>query len=109
MSVPAYARFLDFAQQQFCEQTRAEFRRLDTIPFLSGVLLELPALGAAGVIDVRHGLQRVPRGWQVMYLERAGGETSDFSLYYRRGEQRDASVLRLYATGDFELIRLWVF
>lgn len=109
MPTPPYARFGDQAQQRFADGTRGEFERLATMPFLSGAEVDVSALAAPGTFDVVHGLKRAPRGYFVTGIDRASGETGDISIYWRRGERWDSTLIRLYSTGSFELLSLWVF
>src|SRR5688572_4753893 len=109
MTVPAYLRVADPALQRYVDQARQEFRDLETVAFLVGTLVEIPKLAAAGVFTVTHGLRRTPRGWLLAYVQRASGGTSQLAIYARQGERWDSTALELYSTGDFELLRLWVF
>ena len=109
MTVPATIKVADSALQRWIDQVRAELLRFEHVPFLAGVMCEVPRLAAPAVVTINHGLRRTPRGFFVAYVERASGTTTQIALYQRRGERWDDRTIQLYSTGAFELLRVWVF
>ena len=110
ITVPEFVRVTNpAALQTFADQTREVARELEAIPFLNGVMCEIPARVAAGAFIFNHGLRRVPRGWLVAYVALPSGTNTDWSLYHRSGDQWTNASLALYATGGFDLLRVWVF
>lgn len=81
---------------------------IENASFLDGKLITIKN-GGNGTFDVVHGLNRVPRGFIVLYLERAAGATADISIYYRQEEVKNEARMTLYATESFKELKLWVY
>jgi hypothetical protein len=81
------------------------------LPFIRGVEVQAGAQSdpSGGTFAVLHRLKRAPRGYLVLDVVRAAGDTGDLSIYRRSGDERSDSRLVLYASTSFESLTLWVW
>ncbi len=80
---------------------------LENAEFLNGKLVTVKDV--ANTFEVSHKLGRIPKGFIVVYMERAAGKASDINVFYRTGEAKTTTNLALYISGDAGALSLWIF